>query len=57
MEHKSITMTITERYEMEALSNVFGEEDLFGLECDEEVDQDIIYELEVEVRRIRRIKI
>ena len=56
MSDESIKMTITERYEIETLSNIFGEEDLFGLQYDCEADPEIEYELEVVVRRMGRKK-
>lgn len=56
MSDKSLKMTITERYEIETLSNIFGEEDLFGLQYDCKADPEIEYELEVVVRRIGRKK-
>ena len=40
---------LTERYEIELLSSIFGEEDMFNMKYD---DDDTEYELEVIVRRI-----
>ena len=55
MSDKTLTMTITEQYEADALSNIFGEEDMFGLRYDDN-DDETEYELEVVVRRVGKKK-
>lgn len=55
MNDKTLTMSITEQHETEALCSIFGEEVMFCLRygCDDN-DDEPEYELEVVVRRVRK---